>query len=148
MAERSAIKIGTFGIERYDEMLNVWKCAGLKCKPKGRDSKKEISKQMENSPDLFIGAFDCKKMVGVCIATDDGRRGWINRLAVLPQCQGKGIARKIVSACEKALRKRGRGIFCAQAEEDNEKSLNLFRGAGYKEHRDFVYLAKRDSDEV
>jgi len=147
-ASKSKIKIRTFGIERYKEMCVLWERAGLQSKPKGRDSRREIARQMEASPELFIGAFDKGKMVGVCIATDDGRRGWINRLAVLPEYQGKGIAKNVIAACEKALRKMGRKIFCAQTEEDNEKSLALFAGAGYKEHRDFIYLAKRDSDEV
>lgn len=148
MAAKSAIKISTFGIARYGEMREVWEKAGLNCKPKGRDSKKGISIQMKNSPDLFIGAFDGGKMIGVCIATDDGRRGWINRLAIIPEYRGKGIARKIVSACEKALRKRGRKIFCAQIEDGNEKSLALFAAAGYKVHNDIIYVTKRDSSEV
>ncbi|MDD5503480.1 MAG: GNAT family N-acetyltransferase [Candidatus Thermoplasmatota archaeon] len=148
MAKTGKIQIKAFGIERYDEMRAVWENAGLSCKPKGRDSKKEISKQIEATPDLFMGAFDCEKMVGVCIATDDGRRGWINRLAVLPEYQGKGIARKVVDACEKALRKRGRKIFCAQIEDKNKKSLALFAAAGYKVHNDIIYVTKRESDEV
>ncbi len=135
-------------MERYKEMCEIWEGTGLPSKTKGRDGKRQIAKQIEASPDLFIGAFDREKMVGVCIATDDGRRGWINRLAVLPEYQGRGIAKKIIAACERALRKRGRRIFCAQTEDGNEKSLGLFRGAGYKEHRDFIYMAKRDSNKV
>lgn len=129
-------------------MCTVWKEAGLDYKPKGRDSRREIAKQMDAAPDLFIGAFDGKKLVGVCIASDDGRRGWINRLAILPGYWGKGIAKKLVLACEKRLRRRGRRIFCAQVEEENKRALKLFKRCNYLENRKLIYLSKRDSDQV
>ena len=131
-----------------DAMTKVWLEAGLPYRPTGRDSLASLKLQLRAFPDLFIGAFEGDRLVGVAIASDDGRKGWINRLAVIPAAQKKGVGRAIVNECEKALRKRGRGIFSILIEGDNPDSEGLFLGMGYKREDDIIYYAKRDSDLV
>jgi len=41
-------------IEDYEEIINLWKRAGLPYKPKGRDSKKAMEKQMETESNFFL----------------------------------------------------------------------------------------------
>ncbi len=131
-----------------DAMTKVWVEAGLPYRPTGRDSLENLRQQRAAYPDLFIGAFEGDKLVGAAIASDDGRKGWINRLAVLPGAQKKGVGRAIVDECEKALRKRGRGVFSILIEGDNPASEVLFLNMGYKRENDIIYYAKRDSDLV
>ena len=117
-------------------------------RPTGRDSLENLMQQRAAYPDLFIGAFEGDKLVGAAIASDDGRKGWINRLAVLPGAQNKGVGRAIVDECERALRKRGRGVFSILIEGDNPASEVLFLNMGYKRENEIIYYAKRDSDLV
>ena len=76
-----------FGLPESEirEMLKLWHDSGLPTKPKGRDTVENLTKQVQAYPDLFIGSFDGDEMVAVIVGSDDGRKGWINRLAVLSE---------------------------------------------------------------
>ncbi len=88
------------------------------------------------------------KLVGVVIATYDGRKGWLNRIAVDPAYRGKGLGFKLTRAGERALRKRGARIIALLVERSNLASLNLAQKAGYVIAEDILYLTKRESEEV
>ena len=98
--------------------------------------------------DLFLGAFDSGELIGVIVGTDDGRKGWINRLAVLPEYRRKGVALKLIRAIEGALRKRGRRIISVLIEAPNNASVSLFLKAGYAAWEGMAYLSKRDDPRV
>ena len=134
--------------EDLDQVPRVWVDAGLPYRPKGRDAPEGLRDQLRRAPDLFLGAFDGPDMIGVVIATDDGRKGWVNRLAVLPAYRRKGVAKALVDRCEEALRRRGRGVFCILIEGRNEASERLFLTSGYRDESDIRYYAKRDSEET
>lgn len=131
-----------------EQVPRVWVESGLPYRPKGRDAPEGLKSQLRRDPDLFFGAFDGPRMVGVVIATDDGRKGWINRLAVLPSHRRKGVGEALVNACEEALRKRGRGVFSMLIEGENDASESLFLKAGYRSEHHIRYYAKRDSEET
>ena len=122
--------------------------AELPSRPSGRDSEDEIKNQMKRDPDLFIGAFEDEKLVGTIIGTDDGRKGWLNRIAVDPDYRRKGIGRALVEECERRFRTRGRGIFGVQVEDWNEDSLKFFGDISYVLHREILYLSKRESEDI
>jgi ribosomal protein S18 acetylase RimI-like enzyme len=142
------IELRELKVEDYDEIVEVWQKAGLPFKPAGRDARQEIAKQMQRNPDLFLGAFDGKKLVGVCIGTEDGRKGWINRIAVLPEYQRRGIATMMITEMERRLKSRGMGIICVLIEDWNNPSLALFQKHGYVLHKDIYYLSKRENAEI
>lgn len=143
------VKIRTLSPSDYDAIITLWKDAGLtSLRNKGRDSRREITKQMRRDPDLFIGAFDGKRLVGTSVGSDDGRKGWINRLAVAHAYQRKGLAKMLLRKTEIALRRRGRKIICALIDDWNEASLGFFKNQKYVLHSDILYLSKRDSEEA
>ena len=132
----------------YDEMVKLWERSYLPFKPRGRDSKQEIKRQMGRNPDLFLGALDGRALVGTVVGSYDERKGWINRLAVHPEYRRKGIAQLLIARIEKVLRKRGARIVSALVEESNVESVSLFEKLGYKTHRSILYLSKRESEDV
>ncbi len=140
------MKIRTLTIADYDQIVALWKHAGLPFKPLGRDRKGAVQAQMAANPDFFLGAFEDNGLVGVVAATSDGRKGWINRLAVDPNSRRIGVAEKLISEAEKVLHKHGVRMFCALIDDDNKVSKQLFKKCGYKEHRDIVYFRKKPSD--
>lgn len=142
------MKIRRLTIRDYEEIIKLWSRAKLPYKPKGRDSKEAIAVQMKTNPDFFLGAYEGNTLVGVVIISCDLRKGWINRLAVDPRYQRKGIAKALVDEAEKVLRKKGIAIFCALVEDNNTASKEFFKKCGYIEHRDIIYFSKRDSSEI
>jgi ribosomal protein S18 acetylase RimI-like enzyme len=147
--ESEQIKIRTLTVNDYEAMVGLWKRAGLPFKPRGRDSKGMIERQMKAFPEFFIGAFHEDRLVGVVIGSYDGRmKGWINRLAVDPAYRRRGIGKQLIGHVEKALEKCGATIFCALIETPNEESVRLFQKMGYQVHKDILYMTKRKSPEV
>jgi len=140
------MKTRSLTIADYDQIVALWKHAGLPFKPSGRDRRSAVQVQMAKNPDFFLGAFEDNRLVGVVVATSDGRKGWINRLAVDPDFRCMGVAEKLISEAENVLHKHGIRMFCALIDDDNKGSKQLFKKCGYKEHRDIVYFRKKESD--
>lgn len=143
------IEFRTLTIKDYESMIKLWKRAGLLFKPRGRDSKRMIDRQMKAFPEFFIGAFHQDKLAGVVIDSYDGRmKGWINRLAVDPSYRRRGIAEHLISRAEEALKRCGAEIFCVLIETPNEESVKLFQKLGYVTHKDILYVTKRGGQEL
>jgi len=141
-------KIRVLGADDYESIVALWIRAGLPYKPTGRDKKTSMIAQMKRDPDLFLGAFRDKKLVGTVIGTFDGRKGWVNRLAVDTEERRRGVARVLVDSVEEALRRRGAQVLAALVEADNAGSLALFQKCGFTVRQDLLYLNKRDSDQI
>jgi len=132
----------------YDSIIEVWKRSGLPTKKLGRDSRENIQEQMKDDHLLFLGAFENNKLIGVIIVNHAGRKGWINRLAVLPEFQRKGVASKLIKYGENWLREKGIKIYATLIEDYNDSSKKLFKKMGYVFHKDIFYYSKRESDET
>ena len=132
----------------YDELIKLWERSSLPFKPKGRDNGHEIARQMDANPELFLGAFEGRTLVGTVIGSYDGRKGWINRLAVDPDHRRQGIGQILIARIEKSLREKGARIVAALVEESNPKSINLFEKLGYVTDKEILYLSKRESEDV
>jgi ribosomal protein S18 acetylase RimI-like enzyme len=144
-----SVEIRSLSIEEYDSIIKLWERAGLPSRPKGRDSKRAMERQMVSSPDLLIGAFNQGRLVGIVIGSYDGRmKGWINRLAVDPEWRRMGIAQRLINAVERNLEKLGATIFCALVETPNNESLSLFKKLGYTVHPDILYASKRKNEDA
>ena len=142
------MEIRTLTIADYEEVIRLWSQANLPFKPSGRDSELAIATQMSANPDFFLGAFEGGHLVGTAVFSSDMRKGWINRLAVDPDCRGRGVAKALVNESEKTFRKHGLRIFCSLIEDSNRASKELFEKCGYTTHDDILYFTKRDSDSV
>lgn len=125
------------------DLLRLWRDAGLPTKPAGRDHPDRLRREMESYPDNFIGAFVDGRLVGSVLATWDGRKGWINRVAVLPECRRQGIGQTLIKAAEEELEGRGALIIAALIEVDNTSSRRLFERTGYADYGEIAYVSKR-----
>ena len=132
----------------YDNIIDVWEVSGLPARLKGRDSRENIAAHMKKQPHSFIGAFDGESLIGVVIATDDGRKGWINRLAVIPEYRGYGIARKLIRISEERLFNSGIGIISCLIMDDNSPSIGLFESEDYSSMREVLYFRKVLNEDV
>jgi ribosomal protein S18 acetylase RimI-like enzyme len=138
----------TLTADDYDGVRALWEAAGLSIRPAGRDSAEAFARQFAGGTQTVIGARAGDRRVGVVLATHDGRKGWINRLAVHPDFRRRGIGQALVAEAERVLRAQGMHIIGVLIEDWNTASLALFERAGYARHPDIVYLTKRDSPDV
>lgn len=144
----SIFKIERLTIESYCDIVALWTRANLPFRPSGRESKRALTAQMKTSPDFFLGAYDNVRLVGVVFISCDGRKGWINRLAVDPKYRRRGIAKTLVARAEKILQEHKVEVFCALVKCSNMASRNLFQKSGYTQHNDILYFSKRMHDEA
>ena len=69
----------TLGIDDHDAIMALWRGSGLtSLRPKGRDSREDFSRQMEFGVQTILGLEREGDLIGVVVASHDGRKGWIN----------------------------------------------------------------------
>lgn len=127
----------------YDAVVQLWQSAGLEYLPRGRDQYERVVAELTREENAFlVGEMD-GSIVASVFATHDGRKGWINRLAVHPDHQHHGFARRLIQAAEEALEAQGIEIIGALIEADNARSRALFEQAGYQARPHIHYFSKR-----
>lgn len=111
----------------------------------GRDSRESIAKQVGLPNVRFLVARERAggPIVGTVLATHDGRKGWINRLAVDAAVRRRRIGARLVRAAEEWLASEGMDILACLIEDGNAISMSVFESLGYKKHPEIIYFAKR-----
>lgn len=138
----TAVEIRTLSMADYEAMLCVWRASGVGAQAAGRESREAMTRQFASGLQTALGALVEDQLVGVALITHDGRKGWINRLGVLPAFQRRGIGRALIRAGEAHIASLGLEISAALVEHHNAASLALFQSEGYHLNQTY-YLTKR-----
>lgn len=141
----SGIRVRPYRDDDYDRVMELWAEGGLPLKPQGRDSRENIGRQIGLPMVLFLVAEEEEggRVVGTVLATHDGRKGWVNRVAVDPGLRRKGLGARLVREAELWLESQGMDILACLIEDDNAVSMAVFEKLGYKKHTEILYFAKR-----
>ncbi|MFH0982396.1 MAG: GNAT family N-acetyltransferase [Planctomycetota bacterium] len=134
--------------EDYEAIMALWSAAGLATRPQGRDGRAAFTEQLKYFRPCYLVAEVQGVLVGVVLGTHDRRKGWINRLAVDPRFRRRGIAARLIAACEEALRAEGMEIIAALIEEGNEASIRTFEQSGYRNDVPARYYRKRIREDI
>jgi len=129
----------------YNRVMELWAEGGLPLKPEGRDSRENIVRQIGLANVLFLVAEEGEggRVVGTVLATHDGRKGWINRVAVDATLRKRGLGARLIGEAERWLESQGLDILACLIEDDNSVSMAVFEKLGYKKHPEIIYFAKR-----
>jgi ribosomal protein S18 acetylase RimI-like enzyme len=140
--------IREFTMPDYERVMELWLEARLPLKPAGRDRRESIEKQLRQPNIFFLVAEVHGRVVGTVMATHDGRKGWINRLAVEASFRNRGIGRRLVVEAENHLSQAGMEIFACLVEDRNIVSMEVFERLGYRKHPEIMYFTKRRTPEA
>jgi GNAT superfamily N-acetyltransferase len=139
--ERSS-EVISLSPEEYAEILSLWARAGLPARPEGRDAPDAFRRQHEGGRQRALGIRAGGRLVAVAILTHDGRKGWINRLAVDPDYRRHGLASRLIEEAERWFNEEaGVEVSSALIHSHNDASRALFAELGY-ETVDVVYVRK------
>jgi len=142
------VLIRKFKISDYDQVINLWQLCQLPLKPEGRDSRWQLEQQIKLDQIIFLVAEKEGKVIGTVLASHDGRKGWINRLAVHPDARRQGLGTQLVKKAEEELEKQGLNLLAALIEEENSASRELFVRLGYEPHPEIIYFSKKKFPEA
>lgn len=90
----------------YDHLISLWLSSdGVQLRD--ADSKEGIEKYLFRNPGLSFVAVQAGVIVGSIMAGHDGKRGYIQHLAVAKHCRRAGVASELVRLCLAALEDEG-----------------------------------------
>ena len=143
-----SIEACDLGESDYDEILDLWRRAGLSIRAEGRDNAGAFARQSGWGVQRVAGLCEGGRLVAVAVLTHDGRKGWLNRLAVDPAYRRRGLAKRLIAEAERWFTQEvGLEVWAALIERDNTASQALFERMGYGCH-DLVYVTKRTRPEA
>lgn len=105
--------------------------------------KEEILMTIKLNPTSCLVAEVEGKIVGAVIGAFNGRRGWINHLAIDEKFQKKGYGTKLFDACEQALKKVGARVIILSVEYKNLKALPFYLTRNYIPYHEALLLRKK-----
>jgi ribosomal protein S18 acetylase RimI-like enzyme len=117
------------GPEDAATLLALWNAAGSS--PSVTDTVADVTQVIEHPEGSVLVAESDGRVVGSLIATWDGWRGNMYRLAVLPEFRRRGIAAELVRQGEAELRRRGARRVSAIVLVDEEQATGFWANAGY-----------------
>ena len=79
----------------------------------------------------FQVARDQRGVVGYVVCGRAGHRGYVQRLAVTPRCQGRGVGAALLGDGLRWLRRWGARDALVNTQEDNRRSLRLYQRTGF-----------------
>ena len=79
----------------------------------------------------FQVARDADGVVGYAVCGRAGHRGYVQRLAVAPRCQGRGVGAALLVDGLRWLRRWGARDALVNTQEDNRRSLRLYQRSGF-----------------
>ena len=117
-------------IEEAEALLILWQAAGTS--PSVTDTIADIRGAIESCSASVLVAEADRHIVGSVIATFDGWRGNMYRIAVHPDYRRRGIGRALVAEGEKRLAKLGAKRITALVEEKYPGAIAFWSDVGYE----------------
>ena len=106
------------------------------------DSPEGLARFLERNPSLSFVARDGDRIVGAVLCGHDGRRGYIDQLAVQEQYRRQGIGRSLVSRCVYNLMRIGIRKWHLFVFEDNPEAINFWSKLGWSERVELVTMSR------
>ncbi|MXV72744.1 GNAT family N-acetyltransferase [Candidatus Poribacteria bacterium] len=116
-------------LEEAEALLTLWHAAGTS--PSVTDTITDIQSVIEGPASVLVAEVN-KQLVGSLIATFDGWRGNMYRIAVHPDYRRRGIGRALVAEGEKRLAKLGVKRITALVEEKYPWAIAFWSSVGYE----------------
>lgn len=127
--------------EDLDESLVLWantEGVGLN----ESDTPEHLRAYLQRNPGLSVVARDGAKLVGAVLCGHDGRRGYLNHLAVVPEYRQRGLGRQLVARCLAALRDLQILKCNLFVYADNETGVRFWNACGYAARTDLRLLQR------
>ena len=123
------LTIRTATVTDVDAVLALW--AGAGAHPTSTDDAPSVTALVRRDPDALLLAETGGRVVGTLMATWDGWRGNMYRLAVLPDIRRRGVAAALVSEGERRLTALGCRRVTALVADTDDGAADFWAGVDY-----------------
>lgn len=127
------MKIRAYKKEDQQKIIDLWKACNLIVP--WNDPVNDIKRKLKVNPELFLVGLHEGQVVAAVMGGYEGRRGWINNLAVAPECRKKGLGRKIMEHVESLLKEKGCPKINLQVREKNTEVIGFYNAIGYRDDK-------------
>jgi len=139
--------VRNFKAEDYWNLINLWDISGLPYKLKGRDSMERIVLEISCDRSRILIIEIQNQLVASVLVSHDGRKGWINRLAVDPKFRKAGLATILIHEAEEFLSSLNIDVISCLINKNNYASQELFTKEGYGQDTEILYFSKRKNND-
>ncbi|MCA9946627.1 MAG: GNAT family acetyltransferase, partial [Anaerolineales bacterium] len=123
------LHIRPFALADSEAVIAIWQACKLTVP--WNDPHKDIARKMQVNPELFLVAEWNGRIAGTVMGGYEGHRGWINYLAVAPDCQKQGVGRALMAAAEAKLMALGCPKINLQVRKSNTAVIQFYGHLGY-----------------
>ena len=134
------LHIRPFALADSEAVIAIWQACKLTVP--WNDPHKDIARKMQVNPELFLVAEWNGRIAGTVMGGYEGLLGWINYLAVAPDCQKQGVGRALMAAAEAKLMALGCPKINLQVRKSNTAVIQFYGHLGYHID-DVISLGKR-----
>lgn len=134
------IRISPMTMADYDEALALWQITeGMGLRP--ADAREPMTRYLERNPGLSFVARNGDRLVGTVLCGHDGRRGYLQHLAVDRAHRRQGIGRALVTRVLAALTKIGINKCHLFVIKENEAVVAFWQKIGWFVRDDIITMS-------
>lgn len=132
--------IREFCLEKdYDATIALWLACNILLSKS--DSRESIKKILERDADLFLIGEQDQVIIGAVMGRYDGRRGWVQHLAIAPDFQGQRLGGQLVQELERRLQAKGCEKVNLLIRPDNANVQKFYQQLGFRRD-ELIYMEK------
>jgi N-acetylglutamate synthase len=106
------------------------------------DTPDQLKLYLNRNPGLSLVVRNNERLVGAVLCGHDGRRGYLNHLAVIPEYRKRGLGRQIIAKCLASLREIGILKCNIFLYADNELGERFWTSCGWSKRSDLQVLQR------
>jgi len=136
-----ALVIRPMTISDFDAVRALWaSCEGVGLND--ADRPEALRSYLDRNPGMSFVAQTDNVIVGAVLCGHDGRRGYLNHLAVSPAHRHRGLAHDLVDNCLAALQKAGIGKCHLFIFSSNQDGRNFWQQIGWELREDLAVASR------
>jgi ribosomal-protein-alanine N-acetyltransferase len=131
----------------FDQVAKLWDLTEMGNRWRGDNNKTIDVSIMIGGAMLILEEESSGKVCGTSWMTFDGRRIHLHHFGILPEYQGKGLAKMLMKASLKHVKAKGYQVKL-EVHKSNLKAINLYKMAGFEYLGDYDVYIIRDTTKI
>jgi ribosomal protein S18 acetylase RimI-like enzyme len=137
------VEVLPFQPQDYEHVMALWQATeGITLRQ--ADSREAVLAYVARNPGLSFVARDGDVLAGAVLAGTDGRRGYLQHLAVASPYRGRGVGRMLAERVIEALGVAGIAKCHLMVREDNERAKEFWQHLGWTVRDDISVMSHAD----